>query len=93
MARYKKGESGNPTGRPIGTQNKETVNLREWLKKITVESRDQIEADIKGLKPLERCMLIVKLLEYVMPKMRETEVTINERDRLMKKLFGNGNEE
>ena len=32
--RYKKGESGNPTGRPKGSKNRSTI-LRKWLEVAT----------------------------------------------------------
>ena len=93
MAKYKTGESGNPSGRPKGIQNKDKIELREWVKKFTEENAEKIEADFKELKSAERCMLYVKLLEYVLPKRRQEEVTVvSERERFMKSLFENKTE-
>ena len=90
MAKYKPGESGNPVGRPKGAQNKDMIDLRAWIKNFTERNMNQIEKDFKLLKPAERCTLYVKLLEFVIPRKREEEITISDRDKFMKKFFGTG---
>ena len=88
MAKYKPGECGNPVGRPKGAQNRDMIDLRAWIKNFTERNAAQIQKDFKVLKPAERCTLYIKLLEYIIPKKREEEITISDRDRFMKKFFG-----
>ena len=93
MAKFKKSECGNPAGRPKGAQSKEKIDLRMWINKFTEENSAQVEKDFKDLKPAERCMLYVKLLEYVLPKKREDVVVISEREKFLKKFFGRDEQE
>jgi len=76
MAKFKKSECGNPAGRPKGAQSKEKIDLRMWINKFTEENSAQVEKDFKDIKPAERCMLYAKLLEYVLPKKRQEEITM-----------------
>jgi SpoVK/Ycf46/Vps4 family AAA+-type ATPase len=64
----KKGQTGNPFGRPKGTPNKSTSELRTWIMKIVSENGKQLETDLKKLEPKERWSVIEKLLPYVVKK-------------------------
>ncbi|MDR2139382.1 MAG: DUF5681 domain-containing protein [Tannerella sp.] len=89
----KKGQTGNPNGRPKGTPNKVTTDLRQWVNMLIENNREQLEKDLEALEPKERWQLIEKLMQYVIPKKREEEhENENDRDRFrsetMKRLFG-----
>lgn len=43
---WKEGESGNPTGRPLGTKNKNCVSLRYWFNLIA-ECAEEMPAQKK----------------------------------------------
>jgi len=75
--KFKPGQSGNPSGRKLGTPNKTTEELRDMIKSIieTHFDLDTIEADLKKLDADKRLNLMVKLLEFTIPKLRSTEVT------------------
>lgn len=75
--KFKPGQSGNPSGRKPGTPNKTTEELREMIKSIieTHFDLDAIEADLKKLDSDKRLNLMLKLLEFTIPKLRSTEVT------------------
>tara|TARA_B100000902_G_scaffold389742_1_gene437417 strand:- start:287 stop:553 length:267 start_codon:yes stop_codon:yes gene_type:complete len=69
---FKKGTSGNPIGRPKGSLNKTTQELREQITQAIdgnkiMEMLDKIES------PTEYINAITKLLPYVVGKKRPIE--------------------
>ena len=74
----KKGQTGNPNGRPKGTPNKTTKTAREWLTKLIDKNRTTIERDLKKLEPFQRLQMIEKLMQYSIPKMSSTKLSIEE---------------
>ncbi|MBD5272943.1 MAG: hypothetical protein HDS42_06755 [Bacteroides sp.] len=67
MARKKNDGRGRLGGRAKGTPNKATADLREWVRNIIDDNREQIEKDVKCLDPEKRLQFIEKLLKYVLP--------------------------
>ncbi|MDR2824358.1 MAG: DUF5681 domain-containing protein [Prevotellaceae bacterium] len=86
----KKGQTGNPNGRPKGTPNRVTTDLRQWVNTLIESNREQLEADLAKLEPKERWQLIEKLIQYVIPKKRDEEENDNnnQRSEILKRLFG-----
>lgn len=79
MARgLKKGETNNPNGRPAGTPNKVTKELRERIQNFLEDNWQQIEKDFATLDPEKRVMLFEKLLQYTVPRLQATDLTIEE---------------
>lgn len=70
---FKKGISGNPEGRPKGSQNKTTPQLRMLINKLVEDQFECFIKDIKELKAKERVTIFLKLLEFVLPKQRYVE--------------------
>lgn len=66
----KKGQTGNPKGRPRGTPNKISGTVKEWIAAIIDGNRKQFEEDLAALEPGERVRVISNLLQYVTPKMQ-----------------------
>jgi hypothetical protein len=71
----KKRLTNNPNGRPKGTPNKITGELRVRISEFLEKNFETIETDFEKLEPKERAQLYVKLIEYVIPKMRTFEET------------------
>jgi hypothetical protein len=63
-----KGQAGNQNGRPKGSPNKVTADLREWIKELLDGNREQFIRDMQALEPYQRLVLWEKLLAYVLPK-------------------------
>lgn len=81
---FKKGQSGNPNGRPRGAKNKATNELREWVEKFIADNLDTIKNDIKELEPNERVKFFLALLNYTLPKQQSVKAEINdEREQIV----------
>lgn len=71
---FKKGISGNVTGRPSGTLNKSTKEHREFIQSVIDKQRGKIENELNQLKGREYIQSITSLLEFVLPKLSRTEL-------------------
>lgn len=60
-------------GREKGTPNRETKYFRELVGSIIDENRDLLLDDIKALEPKDRVQTILKLLEFVTPKVSSVQ--------------------
>lgn len=81
---FKKGQSGNPNGRPRGAKNKATNELRAWVEKFIADNLDTIESDIKGLEPNERVKFFLALMNYTLPKQQAVKADItDEREQIV----------
>lgn len=75
MSKFKKGQSGNPNGRPKGAKNKDTKALRERINHLLNKNWEAIQTDLEELTPKERIDAYIKLLEYALPKLQRTELS------------------
>ena len=67
MARYVKGQSGNPAGKKKGTPNRTTEQLRTMVQTLIESNWNRIQYDLDQLKPSDRLTFIYNLLKFVLP--------------------------
>lgn len=69
----KKGMTNNKSGRPKGSRNKYTVDLREKVNELIEVNFETIQTDIDSLESRDRLMFIEKLLKYCLPTLQSVE--------------------
>jgi|SRR5699024_8996398 len=66
---------GNPGGgRPKGSTNKATAEIRADFKKLIDDNLPQLESDLKTLDPKDRLEMILKMAKFVLPSLKSTEL-------------------
>ena len=74
---YAKGHSGNLKGRPKGSVNKTTLELRDKLNNLHEKNFEYILKEIDSLTIRQRLQLNKDILPYISPKLSSIEVTDN----------------
>lgn len=64
-------------GRQKGTPNRLTTDLKSRIAEVVENGFEAIESDLEALEAKDRINAYLKLLEYVMPKQRETKIDIS----------------
>ena len=74
---FKKGVSGNKNGRPKGSPNKTTAEIKEIITRIVGNQLEHIEKDLEKIRksdPAEAMRLSSKFIDYVLPKQTRMEI-------------------
>lgn len=74
MAQFKKGESGNPKGRPRGSTGEKTKYIRDWITSLVGSNAQSLSENFKHLPSKEKWRVIAQLMPYVITKQTETKV-------------------
>lgn len=86
---YKPGQSGNPNGRPKGKPNNVTIEVREAYQKLTEDNLGNMSlwlAQIAVDDPAKAMDLMLRLSEFIIPKLARTELTGNDGDDIFKNI-------
>lgn len=79
--KIKKGEVRNPNGRPKGSPNKATKQLRELVSDLVQREFENVDTLLLQLEPKERAKFLTDLMKYVLPSLSSInmEATVDQR--------------
>jgi hypothetical protein len=92
-----RGKTNNPNGRPLGVPNKITTNLKDRVNLLIENNFDKLQSDLDTIEPKDRLSIMLKLMEYVLPKQKETKIDFSnlsdtEIDELINRITKNDEE-
>lgn len=64
----------NTNGRPKGSKNKNTTEIREQFQQLVNSNLEQLNEDLQALKPLDRLKIIIDLAKFVVPTLKAVEI-------------------
>lgn len=65
----------NKNGRPRGTPNKATAEVREAFNHLITSNLPQLEKDLNSLRAVERAKLLVEMAKLILPRLKQIELT------------------
>lgn len=86
---FKKGQSGNPDGRPKGSQNGYTKDIKEAFGKLLGDNLDNFNiwlAQVAADDPAKALDLVVKISERFVPKLSQQAITGADGEDLFKNI-------
>jgi hypothetical protein len=86
---WTEGVSGNPNGRPKGAGNKVTTKIKEAYQKLVEGNLDNMTewlGEVADENPKEAMDLMLKLSEYIIPKLARQEMVGKDGDDLFKSM-------
>lgn len=71
----RKGHTNNPKGRPTGTPNKSTQELRSFIQAFIEKNSENLQDEFDKLEGSDKFRVIEKLLPFVLPKCSTVTLT------------------
>jgi len=79
MPKFKKGQSGNPNGRPKGALNRSTEQMKLVIARAVNEQLSELKKDLDAIRkedPAKALAISIKLMEYTIPKLKAMDVKL-----------------
>jgi hypothetical protein len=77
-------------GRTKGVANKTTAEIREHYQKLVSDNLEQLNNDLKSLEPLQRLKMIIELSKFVVPTLKQQDLTLESGQGVNIISLGNG---
>lgn len=77
---FKKGIATNPNGRPKGSKNRATENLRDKVSIFLNDNWETVQRSFDKLEAKERLSFIIQLMKYSIPPLSSIDLTTNNYD-------------
>ncbi len=74
---FKKGLSGNPAGRRPGSGNKVTTLTKDQITEFLTAQWPTFRHDFNSMEPKARIQHFIKLLSFVIPQPKQTDLNID----------------
>ena len=75
MSKFKPGQSGNPSGRPAGSPNRTTEEVRKLLQTFIEGKLPELETIWQALDAKEKISFIDRLLKHCLPAQTKYEIS------------------
>lgn len=87
--KFQKGQSGNPNGRPKGSENKVSSTVKEKIEQLLEGYPiEKMQEDLNSLKnPKDRLNIALSLMEFITPKMARTELQTDFENKIIEVGF------
>lgn len=73
----KKGDKLNPFGRPIGSKNKSTAEIRILIQQFVENNISSIQETFNELEAEKKLQFFDKMLNHILPKMQSVDAKID----------------
>ena len=67
----------NRGGRPVGSKNNPTTEIRNKYLQLIENNFKQLEEDLQTLKASERVKAIIELSKFILPTLKATEMSLS----------------
>ena len=81
MAFTENDSSINRNGRPKGTPNKTTSEIKEMFQLLLENNIDRLQSDFDKLQPNERIRYFLDLASFVIPKQKAVQLQDDQRNK------------
>ena len=67
----------NRGGRPVGSKNNATTEIRNKYLQLIENNFEQLEKDIKGMRGTERVKALIEMSKFILPTLKATEMSLS----------------